>query len=730
MKHFLKWGAYVFGTAALVGSAVLAGCGGGSNGNSSSDGTDGGTLDSSPGAMTDASDGGSLINSSATIKALSISPLQAAITSTNGATAKQPFTLQVQYSDGTTGTVSSGVSWMADSPLVGAIDGTGSYTANGSLGAVVHVTAGYKNLMASATLTVKLLLQTNAPNVPPSVQGPMQGATGADANVVWAYPYDGTVWPRGLLAPILQWNGGATTDDYYVHIVSPTFELQQFSVSTGAPSSQLALDATTWTKFTESTSGTTKISVNRWDGMAATQIASQTWTIAPASMRGTIYYWSNNLGRVLRIQPGAAAPDDFANQAPLNDPSQYTQGSCLMTCHTVSADGSTIVSGGGVYGGSYDLKTSMPEYYLGGTWGPNGGGASSSSVIKWMMPAVSPDGKYVLTNSMAEGLAYANDAMTQGFLGMYTTADGMPVSTSGMTNVPVAQPAWSPEGSRIVFVNAGDPMTVPWYSSWNVPPPGDLQVYQFDATKNPMVTGPTTLVATGSDPDHRICWPTVTPDGQWVLYSRAAGADTRTLSSVATAPAGPSDLYFASAVTPNQEVRLAKLDGDGYPFAAGARDQSWNFEPSFAPVAAGGYFWVVFTSRRTYGNILTGPAETSGSLLGTKQLWVAAIDQNPKPGVDPSHAAFHLEGQDETNLAMRGFWSLPPCAQNGGGCQSGTDCCGGYCAGGADGGTPVCQSMPSGCSQNGDKCTQNSDCCNAASGVTCIAHVCSEPTPQ
>ena len=51
----------------------------------------------------------------------------------------------------------------------------------------------------------------------------------------------------------------------------------------------------------------------------------QAWTVAPASMRGTIYYWSNNLGRVLRIKPGAAMPDDFANQAPLNDPTQYTQ---------------------------------------------------------------------------------------------------------------------------------------------------------------------------------------------------------------------------------------------------------------------------------------------------------------------------------------------------------------------------------------------------------------------
>jgi hypothetical protein len=734
MNRFGTWAvktwSQTFAVVAVAGAAALGGCGGGGNGNSGGDGTDGGSADAMPVATGDAGDGGNLIGNAPDVTAITISPLQAAITSLNGAAAKQAFTVQVQYSNGTTGSLGNGISWMADSPLAGAIDNSGNYTANGTLGAVVNVTASYKNFTAKATLTVKLLLQTNTANVPPAAQTGLQGASTPDASVAWAYPYDGTVWPRGLIAPILQWNGGAATDDYYLHIVSPTFELQQFSTATGAPASQLAIDAATWTKFTDSTAGTTQVTVNRWNGTTATKIASQTWTIAPASMRGTIYYWSNNLGRVLRIQPGAAAPDDFANQAPLNDTSVYPASSCLMTCHTVSADGSTIVSGGGAFGGSYDLKTSQPIVSLGGTWGPTAGGASSSSVVKWMMPALSPDGKYLLTNSMAEGLTYANDATTQGFLGMYTTADGQPVPTSGMMNVPVAQPTWSPEGSRIVFVNAGDPMTVPWYATWNVPPPGDLQVYQFNAKNNPMVTGPTTLVATGSDPNHRIAWPTITPDGQWVLYSRCAGADTRTLSTVSTGAAGPSDLYFASAVTPNQEVRLAKLDGDGYPFAAGQRDLSWNFEPSFAPVAAGGYFWVVFTSRRTYGNILTGPAESAGSVLGTKQLWVAAIEQNPKPGVDPSHAAFHLEGQDETNLAMRGFWSLPPCAQNGQGCQSGTDCCGGYCAAGDDGGAPVCRSTPQGCSQNGDKCTTTSDCCNSSDGVTCIASVCSEPTPQ
>jgi len=726
-----KWmSLQAFGVATLVGAAVLGGCGGGGNNPGYGEGPEGGSADGSPVGSGDAGDGGNLIGNSPQLKAITISPLQAAITSTNGAAVKQAFTVQAQYTNGTTGTLSSGISWTTDVPLIGSVDGTGKYTANGSQGGVVHVSASYKSLSATASLTVKLLLQTNAPNVPPAAQTALQGATTADPSVVWAYPYDGTVWPRGLLAPILQWNGGAATDDYYVHIVSPTFELQQFSLSAGAPASQIALDATTWTKFTESTSGTTSITVARWNGSAATQIAKQTWTVAPASMRGTIYYWSNNLGRVLRIKPGAAMPDDFANQAPLNNTALYPASSCLMTCHTVSADGSTIVSGGGAYGGSYNLQTDMPETSLGGTWGPTAGGPSSSSVVKWMMPAVSPDGKYVMTNSMAEALAYANDSATTGFLGMYQTASGMPVPTSGLMNVPLAQPTWSPDGSRILYVNAGDPMTVPWYASWNVPPPGDLMAYQFNANANPMATGPTTLVPTGSDPNHRICWPTITPDGQWVLYARAAGADTRTLSTVSTGAAGPSDLYFASAVTPNQEVRLAKVDGDGYPFAAGQRDLSWNFEPSFAPVAAGGYFWAVFTSRRTYGNILTGAAESAGSVLGTKQLWVVAIDQSPKPGVDPSHPAFHLEGQDETNLAMRGFWSLPPCAQDGQGCQSGTDCCGGYCAPSGDGGAPVCRSMPTGCSQDGDKCMTASDCCNSGQGEQCINKVCSEPTPQ
>jgi hypothetical protein len=265
-------------------------------------------------------------------------------------------------------------------------------------------------------------------------------------------------------------------------------------------------------------------------------------------------------------------------------------------------------------------------------------------------------------------------------------------------------------GNAVAYVTSDD-------SPWATAPNGDLHVMSFDDTKTPMFSGDQLLVtAATSTTMPNVSWPTFTPDGNWIVFQRG--------TSSTTWQSHTADLSIVASTPGATETPLAQLNGASYPFAAGARDLHFNFEPAFAPVAAGGYFWVVFTSRRTYGNILTG-----GDTV-VKQLWIAAIDQNPKPGVDPSHPAFHLTGQDESNLAMRGFYALPPCASNGGACTSGTDCCGGYCASGADGGAPACQSMPAGCSQNGDKCTQNSDCCNAASGVTCIAHVCSEPTPQ
>jgi hypothetical protein len=613
------------------------------------------------------------------VTSLTVDPPTASLLSDNGAAVTQQFKAIAHFSDGTSANVASGVTWTASNPQVGGIGG-GLFTATGSVGGAVLVTATYKAKKGTADLNVKLHVTDNPNNVDAATMAALKGASTKDGTIQWAYPYDGTVFPRGLNAPLLQWNNGLAADVYYVHVKSAGFELDSFT--TVPPPSRYAFTGTNWQKFVDSSSGAATLEVSRFSAGVATKVTTLSWKIAPASMRGTIYYWANAQGRVMRIKPGATAPDDFS----AGTFGALPASSCTMTCHTVSADGSTLVSGGDTLGGSYDLLNNKPIYNTGGN-------AGDATKRKWSNAALSPNGKYIVENgnTAVPGPPGAED-------GMYNTADGTRVAGSGLDGLRLGSPSFSADGTKLAYTALAGATT------------GSLNVFDFDL-KNAKVGANTQLVAQGGG--QAIQWPSVSPDAKWVVYHRGA-LDTR---------GGQGDLFLASAVTPNQEIRLSKVDGDGYPFAAGNRDLAYNYEPTFAPVPSGGYFWVVFTSRRTYGNT------SVGAPAATKQLWVAAIDLNPTPGVDPSHPAFLLPGQDTAQINMRGFWALDPCKGDGKGCGSGTECCGGFCDGSGPDGGLVCASKGV-CGQDGDHCDVAADCCNAASGTTCINHTCAQSGPK
>jgi hypothetical protein len=716
--------------AGLMVVLLATGCG-----SSSADGfADGGT--GAPGAVSDGGHGlkdakadapQSLMSNA--IVSIGVSPAAATLAMLNGAIKTKAFTATAHYANTTTQVLGSSVGWSVDQLPIGTVNTHGLFKPTGTEGGVVHITATYGGMSGSAALTVTLHVTSNPAGLTPAAQASLTGATTADTSVVWAYPYDGTVFPRDLAAPVLMWNGGVAGDVYYVKVQSSTFEYETFA--TVAPPAAFTFDPTAWTELTSSTSGAATLTVKRLTaGSVATVINTSGWTIAPAALRGAVYYWANNLGRVERIQPGAAMADDFANQPPLNDPTQYPkQSSCLMTCHTVSANGSTLISGGGTFGGSYNLLTDQPMNSLGGVWGwtaADGTAEDDWQNTQWMSPAISPDGKYVAVNGVAQQLAL-NQGGPGGFEGLYQTSDGTQIPNTGLESLSLLMPAWSPDGKLITFMNGtfASPST-----SWDVGPGvGPLQVLSIDLTATPMVSNVRDLVQPGSDPTKSfIAWPSVSPDSRWIVYQRGETLDTRFGSSGVAFTDNQSDLYLADAQNPGVEIRLANLDGDGYPFAAGARDVSLNYEPTFAPVASGGYFWVVFTSRRTYGNALTGDQSV------VKQLWVAAIDQTSSGSAtapnDPSHAPFLLPGQDNTSLNMRGYFALPPCQANGASCASGTDCCNGYCNASGDAGAMVCASSAGGCSMGGDHCDTSTDCCGSTTGASCINHVCSEATPK
>ena len=175
-----------------------------------------------------------------------------------------------------------------------------------------------------------------------------------------------------------------------------------------------------------------------------------------------------------------------------------------------------------------------------------------------------------------------------------------------------------------------------------------------------------------------------------------------------------------------------------------------NYLPSVAPSNAGGKSWVVFTSRRMYGNIAyANPWDAekgqycSSGMIPTKKLWIAAIDSPMTPGTDPSHSAFYLPGQELAAGNSDGYWVDQACTPLDGNCEIDDDCCGG--TGGSP--TSLCRvtstaSFPptrqcksrSACAPAGVSCSVTADCCTGlicpSGGGLCVLEPSLTYTPQ
>jgi hypothetical protein len=567
---------------------------------------------------------------------------------------------------------------------------------------------------ATARLTVVLALPVTTGGVPGAAQTALQGATASDPSAVLAYPYDATVFCRGVGEAPLMWMNGGPSDFYFVHLSSATFDLQAYfaAASAGVPGAaggRYDFDPTAWQQFADSTSGSAEMKLARYDSTAGTAavVADQHWSVANGAMRGTVYYWSMNAESVVRIGAGATAPENFLNSSgPNEDHPPY-----CPSCHTVSADGSHLVMNEGTWGQMPSPVEQSYVYDLGagtsvGPFLPNNSTQvceSTGCPSEWGLAAISPDGSTIVEN-------FSN---LRGQIGRQTGAfdasTAQPIPNTGLEGKPLCMPAFSPDAMLLVYVDCSTM---------------DLRAFDWDPANKKASNDRMLTASSQSTMWPQIQYPTVSPDRRWVVYGRGPA-----LGSMGN----PGDLYVVPVGSgPAAETALAVLNGATYPFVAGARDRDLNYEPAFAPVASGGYFWLVFHSRRTWGNAITQAAYL-GEGKGVKQLWVSAFDQAPQPGQDPSHVPFHLPGQATAPsgtldpINTRGYWALSPCKGDGQTCESGTECCGGFCAARA-GTAATCQSVSSGCSRDGEHCAQAGDCCGSSN--LCINGFCAAPMLQ
>ncbi|MEZ4451119.1 MAG: hypothetical protein R3B09_16695 [Nannocystaceae bacterium] len=532
---------------------------------------------------------------------------------------------------------------------------TGEFVATGNAGGVGKVTFTAQNLQAETTATVKLVFTNDPDGVDPGIKKSFDDAVDPDPSMKLLYPYDKTVFPRGLTGPVIQWEGGNADDIYHLHAVSPYFEFESWTKQ--PPPSRFAfptMPADVWVKLTDSTEGPITVDIARYDGQKAYLVKTQTWTIAPANLTGTVYYWEVNNGNIVRLNVGDMAPQSFI---------QKDGNTQCLACHSVSKDGSRIVAGAQ------------------GGWSPWTTINSSDGALLYYsaqasgFEAISPNGSHVIWGQSSEAQALK--------LSTYNSN-----AVLGQLSVPggwVVHPAWAGDSTHVAFAQRTD-------GNWLDFNHSHLWITEVDLNNNTF--GNTIKLVDSGGGLPTVTFPTFSPDSQWIAFMRANQARTR---------AAQAEVWLTNTDGTSQ-IHLANANGLG--IIEPGQDQT-TYEPTFLPVSVGGYFWLIIGSERKYGNTLTDTNPNSRR----KQLWVSAIDINIQDGVDPSHPPFWLPGQELNNSNMRGEWALSPCKTLGESCMAGFDCCDGFCV--DDGmGVKKCGDKPEmGCSEIGDSCELDASCC-------------------
>jgi hypothetical protein len=656
------------------------------------------TSGSSDGGVDAASDGNLQFGDAATAT-LTIDPPTATLHA-SGSPLTQAFTAYDQNH------VAVKASWSLDNVQLGAIDPNGVFTTPGTLGGGATVTAQYGNSVATATIAVDLTMSENPGNLSAQTIALLQQGGSADPAFKWLYPYDKTVFPRGLTAPLLQFPGAV--DAAWVHAETASKSIVYDGYFGASNPARVQWSDPTWKILSLAPIGGSDpltVKVTKLSGTAVTGPISETWTIAPGTLRGVLYYNSYTSALagsgVLRLKPGGTAT--------------ALSGSCTV-CHTVSTKGNALFAAlndnTGTTGAKYDLTGDAGATVLGTKPG-----------YTYQMAGIYPDGTLLLSNT-----GHRIPRMGFNVPALYDTSNGQKLAAPGFDGVITYAntPVFSDDGTEIAFNNgvqndggAGSSMAV----------------MDFDVKSK---TFSNLSVLTTSPGTELLGWPTFLPDGKSVVYDHYLGPT----SSGAYLCGDPNGLCYDSRGGQTSVIEMVDratktvthLDelsgfdnGQLYlPFGA-AEDEHFDFEPTALPLAVGGYYWVVFGTRRHYGNV-TNVSQTDDRRM---KLWVAAIDLNYKPGTDPSHPAFYLPGQEDGAGNMRGYWVLPACEQNGQTCTGGDECCSGFCVQQTvDGGTQGVCGTTTGCAHELDKCTVDGDCCASSSGARCINGYCTTIQPK
>jgi hypothetical protein len=454
----------------------------------------------------------------------------------------------------------------------------------------------------------------------------------------YLYPYEGTVFPGGLSAPLVMW-AGPSSDAVLLHLHNRAFDYTGCLKPSAA--GRVAIPQHVWSAAEAAGAGPSdQIEMqltSLGNGRASGPIA-RSFVIAAAPFKSSIYYMSygpTGTAGITRLRPGLSAQPVFAAVG-------------CTGCHALSANGTRMLGNWQGSGSSARLgsTTSEPE------------------TLRTQLPgaefaALYPDGSLYVAPGRPSGIGPRNYSVPQLNATLFDVASGQAFPGAGIP-AGATVPAFSASGALLAFNDAA------------IDAGHGLAVMDFDASARLASHYRSVYRAESAYP----AWPNFLPDGKRVLFALGQSADFSALGArlgSRTTPGPNSDLYSVSSSGGDAALlaRAAGYSALGDPDTAtylpfGPAELHQSYYPSVCAVMSGGYAWLFFDSIRNYGN--------QGVL---RQLWGAAIDVSADGTLsgDPSHPAFYLPGQDITATNMRAVCAVEPCGIDNRTCTPGDACC-------------------------------------------------------